>query len=274
MNDETADDTLIRAKGYPYAAPPWSYLFANGTAHQFVEVGADPVRDGLLRAGDKTASAAEVLHGLGIKGTPGLPARVPVLAYGSMAAPEELARIFAGVDDDVVIPVIRATLAGFDAVYAAHISPSGYIPATLEISPGTLIDIAVAFLTGPQLALMQEAEIGAANLSFGRLPGATVELDGIAQMVSVYAYIAMYGALVWSGAPTALSAVAAHHRSFAQASTAAMLAQLRDRMAPDTGIDAFILETAGDEELRRERMAELGRHARRPRIPGFEIIEG
>ena len=266
-------ERLERAKGYPYPMPPYSYLFVNGAAHEIVEFGADPVRDGRLRAGGGAAPASEVLGDLGVTGAAGLDERTPVLAYGSNAAPEQLARKYADFGDGVVIPVIKARLAGFDVVYSSHFTRYGSVPATLEASADTVAEIAVTFLTASQLALMHTTEGVGRGGAFGRLSGVGLEVDGLGQLDAAFAYLSRRGSLALNGAPLALSAVAARGRRFVAEPEAGMLALARDRVAPGRDLDAFILETIADEPLRRARSAILHRHAYPPADSTFEVIE-
>lgn len=264
---------LDRATAYPYAPPPHSYLFVNGEALEIVDPGGDPVRDGRLRVDGRVAPSAEALEALGAADAEGLDGRAPVLAYGSNAAPEQLARKYGGFAGDVVIPVLRARLSGYDVVYSAHFTRYGAIPATLEPSAGTVAEVAVVFLTPGQLAVMHESEIAAVNYSYGRLSGLTLALDGAAPRDAAFVYLTRYGSLALSGAPLALAAIAAGGRRFAAASEREVLGLARDRLAPGRPLDAFILETVEDEALRRARTAELRRHARPPEFSGFEVIE-
>ncbi len=272
MTEDPFKDPLLRAKAYPYPAPPHSYLFVNGIDYEIVAFGSDPVRDGRLRVDGHVAPARGVLHGLGVHGAPGLDERVPVLAHGSNAAPSTLARKFARFEEDVVIPVIRVALAGFDVVYATHFSSYGSIPSTLEASPGTVASVAVNFLTPHQLALMHESELGAGNYLYGRLGGVTLDLDGAAALDAVHAYLTRHGHLGLEGAPLALAAVDACDRRFDARTKVEVLGLARDHLAPGMELDAFIGETVGDHGLRRERSDELRRHARAPSYPGFELL--
>ncbi|MCH9019667.1 MAG: hypothetical protein IIA73_04805 [Proteobacteria bacterium] len=269
--DKGDDERLERAKRYPYPAPRHSYLFVNGVAHELAEVGEHPVGDGVVNVADRLAPVAKALRDLGV---PGLDERVPVLAYGSNAAPEQLARKYAQLDGDVVIPVLRARLAGYDVVYAPHITGYGAIPATLEVSAATVAGVAVAFLTAPQLALMHDTEIAALNYVYGRLSHLALEFDGLPALDSVYAYLTLHGSLALDGAPTALAAIDARGRRFDSIGTPGMLALARDRVAPGRPLDAFILDNIDDAALRRARTAELRRYARKPKLPAFEVLEG
>jgi len=95
---------LLRALGYPYTVPSYSYLFDAGFAAPIAE--AD------------------------------FAGRVPVLAYGSNAAPDQLIRKFEDVPG-TRIPVTRVSVSGIDAVYAAWFAAYGSVPATIHDAPGT-----------------------------------------------------------------------------------------------------------------------------------------
>ena len=267
------DDPLLRAKAYPYPAPAYSYLFVNGVDYEIVGSGSDPVRDGSLRVDGAVAPSAEVLRRLGVHGAAGLDERVPVLAHGSNAAPSTLARKYACFDEDMVIPVVRVRLEGFDVVYATHFSSYGSIPSTLAASLGTVASVAVNYLTPRQLALMHESELGAGNYLYGRLGDVTLEVDGSGASGPVHAYLTRHGHLGLGERPLALAAVEADDRRFRALGKVDVLSLARDHLAPGMELDAFILETIGDEGLRRERSDELRRHALAPSYPGFEPLE-
>ncbi len=273
MTQDSHSETLARATGYPYPAPPHSYLFVNGVAHEIVEAGRDPVRDGRLRDGDAVVPAAELLRRLDIAGAAGLDDRVPVIAHGSNASPEQLARKFGDIEGGVVIPVIKAWLADHDVVYATHFTRYGSIPATLERSPGTSVELAVTFLSAPQLALMHDTEIAAVNYVYGRLDRIRLALDGLGDRTEAYAYLTLHGALAPGGAPLALAARPAHDRMFEPRTMRAMLGFARDEVAPGMVLDDFILENVENDDLRTQRTQRLrDRHARAPDFATFEVL--
>lgn len=278
MTEPSAEDPLARAKGYPYYTPPYSYLFVNGVDYQIAGFVEDPILAGALRVDGEIKPVAEVLHGVGVPGAAALDERVPVIAHGSNAAPTQLVRKFARVygeaGEDVVIPVLRARLVDFDVVYAAHFSGYGAIPATLEVSPGTTAEIAVTWLTPPQLALMHDTEITAVNYVYGRLGAIQLEVDGLEQLDAAFVYLTLHGSVTLSGEPMALAAVKALRRRFKAASVPAMLAMARDRVAPDTPLDAFIMGNIEDDALRQARTATLRQSARRPTFDNFEVLAG
>ncbi len=272
MSTSTAD-LLRRAKAYPYSRPAYSFLFVNGVSYEIVEMGGDPLRDGVLRVDGRTVPAARVLHDLGVRGAPGIDERVAVIAHGSNAAPETLARKYAGFDEDVTIPVVRGRLTGFDIVYATHISGYGSVPSTLAASPGTVVEASVTFLTPHQLALMHDSEMGAFNYAYGRLSGIGFELDGLGALDRADVYVTRRGALGVTGAPLALAAIAARARRFEAFTKIELLTLVRDRLAPGMDLDAFVEATVRDTALRRAHSDTLRETAHAPELPGFEMLE-
>ncbi len=275
MSATDRDQRLARATGYPFPAPPHSYLFVDGVVHEIVEPGRDPVHDGRLRDGDAVAPAAALLRRLDIADAARLDDRVPVIAHGSNASPEQLARKFGHIEGGVVIPVIKAWLADHDVVYATHFTRYGAIPATLERSPGTSVELAVTFLSAPQLALMHDTEIAAVNYVYGRLDRIRLALDGLGDRDTAFVYLTLHGALAPGGAPLALAARAARGRAFAALTMDAMLGFARDEVAPGMALDDFILENVENDDLRSRRTQRLrDRHARAPDFAAFEVLAG
>ena len=274
MSDDERQAKLARAKGYPYAAPAYSYLYINGTAHEIDGFDGDPVTNGEIYVGDEVMATTRFLRRLGIHAPAGLERRSPIITHGSNAAPEQLARKFKTMDADVIIPVMRGGLGDFDVVYAAHFTSYGAIPATLEASPGTTAEIAVVYLDDAQLAAMHKTEGLGASYVYGRLGSIFLDVDGLDPLLEAYVYLTLHGAAMLQERPVALSAVNAHHRRFQAQPMPAMLALARDHLAPGHGLDEFILETIDDESLRRERTERLRQGAQRPHFPDFDVLEG
>ncbi|HEX5928406.1 MAG TPA: hypothetical protein VFY48_03345 [Solirubrobacterales bacterium] len=178
---EQMRERLRRAEAYPYAIP----------GRSFVQVG------------ERTVYLDEL---------PVLSGRRPLLAYGSNAAPEALVRKLAA-EPATPLPLVRAELADFDAVYSNHLSPYGAVPATLHPSPGTALTVFVAFPTEAQRLLLSASE---PNYEERRLTGISCRPELGEPLPELDAFISRHGPLLLDGAPVALSAIAARGRRFAE----------------------------------------------------------
>lgn len=176
---EEIRERLRRASAYPYELPVRSFV----------------------QLGDRTTDLVEF---------PDLAGRRPLLAYGSNAAPEALVRKLAA-DPGTPLPLVRAALADFDAVYSDHLSPYGAVPATLHRSPGTVLTVFVAYPTERQRRLLAATE---PNYEERPLSGISCVLELGEPLEAVDAFLSRHGYLPLEGSPVALSAVAARHRVF------------------------------------------------------------
>jgi hypothetical protein len=244
-----ADDALLRlAKGYPYAAPAGSYLYRDGTSAALEE----PL-DAALFAG-----------------------RVPVIAYGSNRAPEQLHRKFGHLRGEAsAIPVTRGWLAGHDVVYSAHMTRYGSLSATLHEATGTRVQIYVTWLTEAQLPRMHETEIGAGNYGYGRMSGLSLTVEGGPELTEVFCYLAVHGCLCdpqQAGAPLALAAVPAESRLHRAVDQEGALAVLHQAHHGGLALDAMILAHIKNTDRRRRLVEALQLTCVPWSVPSFELI--
>jgi hypothetical protein len=220
-------EVVQRALGYPYSIPSRSFALAGGRAVPLEAVDVD------------------------------LSERTPLLAYGSNAAPEVLARkLGAGADP---VPVVRAVLSGFDVVYSAHISAYGSVPAAIQHSPGTEVRVFVAHLTAEQLRGVSETE---PNYELRSLRGVDVRLGTSGSLSELAAYVSRHGCLVSGGSEVALSSVEARGRRFPEMSEAQVLERVRRELCPDRSVEALVSLAAADPETARRLTARLRAAAR------------
>ena len=215
---------LARAKAYPYAFPPGSYRYVDGTAQPL------------------TCFSTQ--------------GRVPVLAVGSNRAPQQLARKYAGWPAGTEIPVTVGMLGDHDVVYSGHFTTYGSIPAKLSPAHGVRVEIAITWLDEAQLRCMHETE-GRGNYRYAAIDGIDLRLQDGRRLDRVFAYTGRRGALSRGGTAIPLSAIAAVGRQADALSQEDVLTLARDRLAPGAALDAFILETIGCPETRTRRTAAL-----------------
>lgn len=176
--------------------------------------------------------------------------RTPVLAVGSNQSPERLAQKF-GDDASHVIPVERARLKHFDVVYSAHISSYGAVPAMLQVSEYSEVELAVTWLNDAQLEIMHHTEVRAANYAFALIEKIELSFEGSGQASSAYAYVSSRGHLSHNGEAVALAAIECGGRRYPAMSTAQALEVVRERVAPELEADAFVLKLIADAIFRK-----------------------
>lgn len=220
MNER--NDVVARAMGYPYAAP----------------------RQPFAQLGHRTLDPAEV--------DIDRETRTPVLAYGSNAAPRVLSRKLALSDQPVL--VVPARLAEFDVVYSAHISPYGAIPATLQRSRGTEVQVHVIYMTDAQIGVISATE---PNYVPTLLEEVECRLEDGGDLNEVSVYISRHGCLLVDASEAALAAVPATGRNFPALSEPEAIEHVRASLCPGDDIDAFVLANVTDPALSQSRTAQL-----------------
>jgi hypothetical protein len=202
---EEMRERLRRATGYPYGAPERSFLQHDGRA---LELPAE--------------------FDLG--------AREPLLAYGSNAAPEALARKLAP-DAATPLPLIRAELAGFDVVYSAHLSPYGAVPATLYPCPAATVPVFVAYPTEVQRRLLAATE---PNYERARLEGIRCLPERGEPLGELEAFLSRHGCLPVDGAPVALAAIPTRGRTLAAMTEPEALEHVRATHFPELSLSQLV----------------------------------
>ena len=215
-------NSINQAKAYPFPSPDYSYIFESG---RWYPMGNDDFDLG---------------------------GRTPVLAAGSNQSPEQLSRKYASYPNLGPIPVIRGSLWDFDVVYAAHLAVYGSIPATFQNSPGTKVEVFVAWFTEPQLVRMHETE---SNYTFDRLVDFHLELDLGHVPKEIFAYSAKGGCYNHKGGCLSLTEISASDRLFSSATQSEVQTILCERLAPKIDLEHFIYENISDSVIRVGRIA-------------------
>jgi hypothetical protein len=146
-------------------------------------------------------------------------------------------------------------------VYSAHISTYGAVPAMLQVSEGSDVDVAVTWLNDIQLEIMTHSEVRAANYAFALIDELELSFEDGGTSPSAYAYVSSRGHLRHDGDAVALSAIACSGRRYPELSTAQALDVVRARVAPELDADAFVLELIADEAYRRGVIKQLAADA-------------
>lgn len=244
---------LERALGYPYPRLESSYLYDSG---RVLPLRAERTGAGLLlRVGEKRLSPESL----------DWEQRIPVLAYGSNASPEQLRRKF----PQGTIPVLRGRVKDYDVVFAALIASYGSVPATLFPSPGTVVEVWLTLLTPEQKAVMDRSERLGVAYTLGSVSAwSSWPQESLGEWSRPLAYWAQKGALAPKGSPIALAEVPAEGRRFVSLTQREALDVVRRLIAPDLPLETFILRLVRERAFRRSvqerlprRLQELDRSA-------------
>ncbi|GAB6052955.1 hypothetical protein JCM17960_17750 [Magnetospira thiophila] len=193
-----------------------------------------------------------------------LEGRTPVLAVGANQASERLAMKFPELRDREQIPVQRGTLDGFDAVYSAHFSVYGSIPATLHPLPGGTVTLCVTWLTQAQLPVMHQSEAVGKNYDFVVLEGACFRSEQGTEVPRPFTYLSRRGAWAPEGLPIGLAAVSATGRPYGALTQMQVQELARLRLSPRDTLGSFVAATIDDRDLRQSRTARLAEQALPP----------
>jgi hypothetical protein len=225
----TQQELVERALAYPYDVPSGSFLLVDGNPRDARGLGpSDPHTTG----------------------------RTPLLAYGSNAAPEVLARKLEEDPGQPPVLALRAALSDFDVVYSAHISRYGSVPAALQRSPGTEVSVFVAYLTEAQLELISATE---PNYHPVLLTDLSCAFESGDVLTEATAYLTRHGCLLVDDSEVALAEVEARGRRFPAMSQPQVLEHVRAMLAPKQSLEAFVLASAADPDLARSRSIPLPR---------------
>lgn len=194
-----------------------------------------------------------------------------MLASGSNASPQQLARKFARFQG-AIVPVLKAQLVDFDAVYSAHFSSYGSIPATFCYSPGTILNTFITYLTRSQLDRMHKTEGIGVNYCFARLDQVQLAIENQITLDKVQFYLSLHGCLCLNNSAIGLTAISAENRKFIQMNELDLLKDVVQYLEPDTTLDDFILETVSERSLRKKRIKRLKQTARPFNYHHYQIL--
>ncbi|MEZ5824066.1 MAG: hypothetical protein R3C97_04805 [Geminicoccaceae bacterium] len=200
-----------RASAYPFDTPLESYVFSGGKC---------------------------------IEGPFDIDGRQPVLAVGSNAAPEQLARKF-GIDGGI-IPVTRAILEDHVVVFSAHFTAYGSLPATSLQAPGARAYVFVTWLDGNQLERMHETESVGTNYDYRERDDLSLIVDGGTRAGRVGVYESRRGPLSIRGKAVRMAEIPSTGSHLPRLTQRAALRHVHKALAPDLAFEGFIRRVVED----------------------------
>lgn len=220
---------LAQAKLYPYPAPEMDYWMRGGLPE---------------------------LHPDGIHGDD-LEGRTAVLSVGSNRAPLQLRRKFG---PDATLPVTTCRLLDADIVYAATLSFYCASPATACPSPGTVVDLNIAWLDDSQLLAMHETEALGIAYDYIQLADRMVDhgqRDHPAFDGPVFGYQSRSPLLDLGRGFVAHRAIPALGREFDAMAEDDVLSALKHHVNGEGTLDDWIVQMRADKAYRLSVMAEM-----------------
>jgi hypothetical protein len=260
-----------RAKNYPYRIPQHSYMFYQGSDYPLQLSEQHSFANSKIYWNNQWISMSEFCATFDMDILEDLSDRIPVLASGSNASPQQLARKFARFKK-AMIPVVKAKLYDFDVVYSAHFSSYSAIPATFYYSPGTILNTFITYLTRSQLEQMHKTEGIGFTYCFVRFDQIKLILENQITLNQVQSYLSLHGCLALNNSVVSLDAIAAENRQFPQMTELEILTSVTQNLEPDISLDHFILETVSDRKLRKQRIKRLKETARPFNYPHYQIL--
>jgi hypothetical protein len=235
-----------QALGYPWERPPGSYRLSGEDVELLGEMAAEEREHAL---GDFPADGG---------------GRVPVLAFGSNAAPAALGRKFAHLPakEDRAVLALTGRLHDFDVGASPHPAFYGSLPATLFPSSGTEVRATVLWVTPAQFTQLAWSEL---SYRPGRLRTRFVCDEGEFGFDEILAFVSRFGSFCVDESPVALAAIPADGRT-AEALTQEQLLDIVAALAIGPGADAEALVRAIFERMEETslKIAATAREAARP----------
>jgi hypothetical protein len=191
---EFAAAELAHAVGYPWARPPGSYELRDAEA-RLLSALPEGERERLIERYRRPEAG-----------------RLPLLAIGSNAAPDVLARKFAHFDraEDRTLLALTGWLRDFDVGPAATVALYGSMPATVFPSQGTEVAATVLWVTPAQFVQLTWTEV---TYWLGRLRTRFEVEEAAAGFDEVLVFVSRFGCFCPEGEPVALAAVPARGRT-------------------------------------------------------------
>ena len=235
----TIDPLILRALDYPYCCPAYDFVLDNGSTK--------PLQD------------RNSLEG-----------RIPVLAIGSNRSPEQLLRKFG---DQEFLPVTCIKLCDYDVVYAAHLASYGSIPAVLARSPGTIVDIAINWLSKSQLKRMHETEAIGINYDYGVTKSLKINAEYDYNNREVGCYLGIHGCLSLEKSLIALKEINARDRIFTALSQFEILCKIHSSNSKSIPFEVWLKHLINNNDARRNITATFAQNAIKNILPNFKIFD-
>lgn len=265
---------IEEAKGYPLSVPDYSYIFIEAKAYEVKKFNRNVIGESyIINEREEQVKLCSFLKEKGLPLDSVEKPRTPVLAYGANASDIQLASKFKSFNN-VVIPVIKATLVNFDIVFTPYFCYDGSIPATIQYSPGTEAIVAVTYLTEEQLEHMHKTESVGEDYNYIRLFNIKLQLDDKKLENEVFCYNSLHGCFYAEENHIAMKSIKTINRKFKTMDEEELLYMVKNRLGIEKSLDEFILDNLNNKGLRDEYSWSIQSMSVGFRYKDWEVIEG
>ncbi len=264
---------INEAKGYPLNVPDYSYVFIDEVVYELIKFNREDFGRSTIKDSYSETSLYELLNKKGISLENIKKPRTPVLAYGANASNIQLSSKYKTFKN-VIIPVIRARLIDFDIVFTPYFCHDGSIPATIQYSPGTEIDVAVTYLTEDQLLHMHKTESVGKDYNYIKLLDIKLELDDQIIENEIFSYSSLHGCLYSSNNHIAMKCINAKNRSFQAMNEEELLCMVKNKLGIDKSLDEFVLDNINNDSLRMNLTDKISTMAKNFKYNNWVVIDG
>ncbi len=271
-------DLVYRGLTYPYERQPSSYLYINGGVYPYVDVTDDLLGASTVQLPDESVmEVAGLLQSLGLEDKVDAQL-VPVIGYGSNPAPSQIARKFSAraYQGDVVVPVMKGVLHGFDVVWTPAFVTYGSMPATVAPSPGTDVDVWITWLEKGAEKAMDETEHSNPEerplYVQATLDDARYSFDG-PDPDQIGIYVSCFGPLAVDYETFAVSEVPARGRTIRTLTSPQAIAKVTPRLGWRGSVIDLIYSNVVDASARADRNARLRALGSLPVITGASNLD-
>lgn len=194
---------------YPGKRPQISFVFEKEFITPIQIKGGKKIEESLIQKNEDRKTTLEKY--LEQSETNNLKDRYMVIGYGSNVNPAQLQIKFKNIEG--IIPVLKGQLKDYDVAFAAFSSPYGAIPATIEQSKGTTVEVWANFLDEKQMELMDKTEGRENNYWLVKIDTEII-LENGERFSPVYSYLATSGVLSYKENPLRFIGINAEGKKF------------------------------------------------------------
>lgn len=262
-----------RALDYPFDIPAYSYILIGDREHRLCSFRANDIGASLVAMDGEELLIRDVVKRPQFSKIKIDDEFFPIIASGSNASPDQLARKFNREKQTTFIPVLRGQLHNGCSVYSAHFASYGSIAATTAKMEGAVSESYCTLLPKSLLNAMHATEALTLNYGFYRLSGMEFVGESGFRCSQAYAYLSLWGCLVAEQQMIRLSAFGYSGPAMTALDERGVVSLMQKKLGIRTPMESFILRLIEDDEYRLSITKRMSREFGRPSdYGGFDRV--